>query len=75
MIILAESNFVLELAFQQEEGNERARASELKVFINKNQADFLTPQIEAHFEQLNCKLLSNFSNGRQFVENKTRPAA
>jgi hypothetical protein len=75
----AQSQFRLEpqdaIVFASVDEHARARASEPKVFINKNQADFLTPQIEAHFEQLNCKLLSNFSNGRQFVENKTRPGA
>lgn len=74
----AQSQFQLEpqdaIVFASVDEHARGRASEPKVFINKNQVDFLTPEIEAHFEQLNCKLLSKFSNGRQFVENKTRPA-
>jgi predicted nucleic acid-binding protein len=56
-------------------GHARERASEPKVFINKNEGDFLTPKIESYLELLNCRLLSKFSTGRQFVESHARRSA
>lgn len=50
----------------------RARVAEPKLFINKNERDFWKPDMEAHFEQLNCKLLPRFASGRQFAESRTR---
>lgn len=62
------------IVFASVDEHARGHALEPKVFLNKNQDDFLTPEIEAHFQHLNCKLLSKFSNGRQFVENQARSA-
>jgi hypothetical protein len=58
------------VVFTTVDSHVRAHANDPKVFINKNQTDFLTPQIEAHFESLNCKLLGNFSNARQYIESR-----
>lgn len=103
MIVLAESNFVLELALQQEELDEAdrlvamAEAREIELVIPacalfepyetlvrrrkaraallerlRGEEDFLTPKIESYLELLNCRLLSKFSTGRQFVESHAR---
>jgi hypothetical protein len=37
------------------------------VFANKNSADFSGSEIETYLEKLGCKLLSSFSNTRNYV--------
>jgi len=60
------------IVFASVVGHARERASEPKVFLNKDQSDFSTPKIESYLELFNCRLLSKFSSGRQFVENHAR---
>ena len=46
-----------------------------KLFINKNHKDFLTPAIEDHFDQYECKLLPKLTGARQFIEHEIGHAA
>ncbi len=76
--LTVQSRFRLEpqdaIVFASVDEHARRHASEPKVFLNRNERDFLTREIQAHFRELNCKLLSRFSSGRQFVESRVRSA-
>jgi hypothetical protein len=39
-----------------------------KVFVNKNSKDFATPPIENELQKYNCRLITSFSDGRQYIE-------
>jgi len=80
MIVLVESNFVIEFAQRQSEIADAERIVTLaenregseSVFANKNSADFSGPEIETYFEQMGCKLFASFANTRQYVESVAR---
>lgn len=41
-----------------------------KVFVNRDSKDFATRLIEARLEEHGCRLITSFSNARQFIENE-----
>jgi hypothetical protein len=51
----------------------KERPGTRSVFANKNSADFSGPEIETYLEEMGCKLLSTFSNTRQYVESSLVP--
>jgi predicted nucleic acid-binding protein len=53
----------IELSLRESGGGE-------KVFVNKNSKDFVTPKIEDLLGGYGCKLITNFSDARQIVENR-----
>lgn len=59
------------LVFASVDEHLRRLAKGPKVFINKD-ADFFTSEIRAHFQELECKLLSRIATARQFLENEVR---
>lgn len=41
-----------------------------KLFINRNHRDFLSEEIQRHFEQYSCELLPKFRSGRNYIESR-----
>lgn len=39
-----------------------------KYFANKNRRDFMTPEVERHFEQYECRILHSFAATRRLTE-------
>ena len=39
-----------------------------KVFANKNSKDFATPLVEDHLETHQCRLITTFSDARNYIE-------
>lgn len=39
-----------------------------KYFANKNRRDFLTPEVETHFQQYECRILDSFAATRKLTE-------
>jgi predicted nucleic acid-binding protein len=56
------------VVFATVERSFREQDSTAKVFANKNRSDFFEPEIQALFQQYQCKLLPQFSDARQFIE-------
>jgi predicted nucleic acid-binding protein len=59
------------LVFASVDEHLRRLAKGPKVFINMD-TDFFKSEIRAHFQQLECKLLSRIATARQFLENEVR---
>jgi len=81
VIVYVESNFVLELAFRQEDckscedsivyasvHSRIVSENDIQCFINKNTRDFLIPEIQEDFMAHKCRLLGKFSDGLGFVK-------
>lgn len=50
--------------------NQRGKAA--SIFANKNSTDFAVPEVESHFESLNCKVLSNFVDALGVITHRAR---
>lgn len=50
-------------------GHARSHAKDGKCFLNKNSRDFLNPDIVNELLQYNCRLITKFSDGLDYVNN------
>lgn len=50
--------------------NQRGRAD--SIFANKNSTDFAVPEVESHFQSLNCKVLATFADALGVIAHRAR---
>lgn len=49
-------------------------SDDAKCFLTKNSKDFANPDVYADLNTFNCKLLTSFANGIDFIESQLRPS-
>lgn len=50
----------------------KQHAKVASIFANKNSTDFAVPEVESHFESLNCKVLSTFADALGVITHRAR---
>jgi len=66
--IYVETNFVLELVFQQEQHVYCEEIVRLGCFLNRNYKDFSNPDIIDELNTYNCRTIFRFDQGLSFIK-------